>query len=229
MGDRGSLGGDELAEQAVGERQHQVDPRRLDSAPAAGQMPEQQIEANFEPRMAADRPHGVDVGGPSGRSAQERLGDLWPRTHPPAELGVEQCEPGLGEHVPDVVALEDLIGGMDVGLQQIPGADQLGRRARADLDVEGDQPIEQQQAEAGMGIGEDGAEVAFADLRVHDPDRRALSRAQPRPDIELPRQIVVGIEQIRLDGRVYRQKSSRLIPPLDHSRSPGSLGPERPR
>ena len=76
--DRWPLGRDELAEQPVGERQRHADAGRLDAPPARRQVPEQQHEADLEPRLAGDRPQRVDVGGAPAGAAQQLLDDLRP-------------------------------------------------------------------------------------------------------------------------------------------------------
>ena len=58
---RRALGSDELAEQAMGERQRDADAARLDLPPARGEVPEQQRQAHLQPRLAGDRALDVEV------------------------------------------------------------------------------------------------------------------------------------------------------------------------
>ena len=57
-------------------------------------------------------------------------------------------------------------------LEQVPGADQLGRGAAADPDLEREQAVEDQQAEALPRGLEPGCQVARADSDLEDPRGR---------------------------------------------------------
>ena len=59
--DRRPLGADEPAEQLMGERQRQPDAAGLDLAPARGEVPQQQRQANLEARLGGDRALDVEV------------------------------------------------------------------------------------------------------------------------------------------------------------------------
>ncbi len=71
--DRRPLGADQPAEQLVGERQREADAAGLDPAPAPGQVPEQQRQADLEARLRGDRALHVEVAGaPARRGAAAR-------------------------------------------------------------------------------------------------------------------------------------------------------------
>ena len=72
--DRRALGRHQLTEQAVGQRQRQPDAGRLDSAPAGGQVPQQQHQADLEPRLGADRPQDVELERAPAGAAQRGCG-----------------------------------------------------------------------------------------------------------------------------------------------------------
>ena len=95
----------------MGQRQHEVDARGLDPAPASGQMPEQQVEPDLQPGVAADRAHGVHRRGAAAGTVHERMGDLRPRPDALGELGVEQRQPGRRQYPPDVDPGEHLLNG----------------------------------------------------------------------------------------------------------------------
>ena len=58
---RRPLGRDQLAEQAMGERQREADTGGLDPPPAAGEVPQQQNQTNLQPRLRGDRPQDVEL------------------------------------------------------------------------------------------------------------------------------------------------------------------------
>ena len=60
VGDRRPLGRHELAEQAVGERKREPYPARLHPAPARGEVPEQQDEADPWCGQAVALEHALD-------------------------------------------------------------------------------------------------------------------------------------------------------------------------
>ena len=91
--DRGPLGADELAEQAVRERQRHADAAGLDPAPAPCEVPEQQRQPHLEARLRGDRALDVEVGGARAGARQQRARDLRPRLDALRERVVEQREP----------------------------------------------------------------------------------------------------------------------------------------
>ena len=175
--DRRPLGGDQLAEQAVRERQRQPDAARLDPAPAGGQVPQEQDEAHLEPRLGGDRPQHVELGRPAAGATQQRAADLRPRPHALGEVAVEQREPGRAQHPPVTGSLEQLVGVRCERLQQIAGADQLGRGPVTGAGLERDEAVEDQQARALAGELEPRAQVA---RRRPRPGRASRSRAAGR-------------------------------------------------
>ncbi len=94
--DRRPLGRDQLAEQAMGERQRQPDAGRLDPSPAGGQVPQQQDQANLEPRLGGDRPQDVELERAPAGAARQDPDDLRERPHAVGEVAVEHREPASG-------------------------------------------------------------------------------------------------------------------------------------
>ena len=68
--DRRSLGGDELTQQAMGERQRQRGSARLDATPAGREVPQQQHQPDLEPRLAEIARSTAEIG----RAAARRAG-----------------------------------------------------------------------------------------------------------------------------------------------------------
>ena len=161
-------------------------------------MPEDEIEAHLETRMAADRTQRVDVGAAAAGAPQQRLGDLRPWLHALRELAVEQAQARGPQHAPAVVVIEDRVDPVAGSLQEIAGAEQLGRRALAHACLVDDQPVEHEQAEALADIVEARAEVALSRRRLEHPDGGALPDGQTRADVEQVCQIVIGVEQVRM-------------------------------
>lgn len=100
---------DELAEQAVGERQRHPDACRLNPSPARRQMPEKKDETYFEARLARDRAQSIDVRCASDDAAQEGLHDLRPGPYPIGKLGVQQRELGWTERSPAIAPLQQIV------------------------------------------------------------------------------------------------------------------------
>ena len=130
----------------MGQRQRQADAARLDSAPACGQVPQQQRQADLEPGLGGDRALHVEVAGPALDPAQQGLGQLRPRPDAVREGAVEHREarrhqrPPLGDAGDQVVRL-DL-----VGLEQVARAEQLGGDPIADPDADREHAVEHEQA-----------------------------------------------------------------------------------
>ena len=165
MRDRWPLGCGELTEQAVGERQRQPDSGRLDAPPAAGEMPQQQVQPHLQPRLGGDRPHHVDIGGAAARAAHHRLADLWPGPDPVSELRVEQRQARRTQDLPGAQALEKLVDPPGRRLEQIAGADQLGRGPISDPHLERQHALENEQAHPAACDVEPVGQVALADAR----------------------------------------------------------------
>ena len=91
--------------------------------------------------------------------------------------------------------LEDLLRRAHARLQQVTGADQLGRRPVADARVHGDHAVQHQQAGSATDDGEPRVEVALADLRLDHRRGDHLARREPHPQVEGVGEVVVGVEQ----------------------------------
>jgi hypothetical protein len=142
MRDRRALGRDELTEQPMGQRQRQLDPGRLDPAPAGGEVPQQQHEPDLELRLARDRPQHVEVTRASLAAAEQDADDLRPRAHALDELAVEQCHPGWRQRLPRRRALDQLIRARLRRLQQVAAPEQLGDGAVGDAGLDRHQAVE---------------------------------------------------------------------------------------
>ena len=167
--DRRALGRDELAEQPVGERQRQPDPGRLDPAPARGQVPQQQHQADLEPRLAGDRPQRRRARRRAGRRGAAALRTICGhgRTRS-ANSRVEQRQPGRPQRAPrrrSARAAHPARG--PSGCSRSPGADAArppcGRRpgSRARSGRRGSAARSPSPAASNQGA------------RSHAPDRRA--------------------------------------------------------
>ena len=130
--DRGPLGADEPAEQAVRERQREPDAAGLDAPPAPGQVPEQQRQAHLEARLRGDRALHVEVGRARAGAREQRARDLRPGLAALCERLVEQGEARRHERVPGRLALEQVVGARRERLQDVAVADDLGGGAVAD-------------------------------------------------------------------------------------------------
>ena len=198
--DRRTLGGHELPEQPMGERQRQADPGGLDATPARGEMPEEQIETDLEAGVAGDGTHRVDIGSAPGRPAQQHLDDLRPWAYALDEFAVEQRELRRPEDLADVGPFEHRLGAQPDRLDQIAGTDKLGGGPVADVGLEGDQAFEDEQPEAGSDNGVGRAEIALANLGLKHAHSGALSDGDPGPDVELVGKVVIGVKQIGVDS-----------------------------
>ncbi len=122
---------------------------RLHSAPARGQVPEQQGQTDVEARLAGDRPLDVEVVGATLGAAQKRLDQLRPRTHPLGEGAVEHRKTHRHQCPPRDRARQQLLHGAGRRLDQVARAEQLGGDAVADPDVDGQHALEDEQPRTG--------------------------------------------------------------------------------
>ncbi len=197
--DRRALGRHQLAEQAVRERQRQPDAARLDAPPSGGEVPQEQDQANLEPRLRGDRAQHVELERAPARAPGEDPGDLRERTHALGEVAVEHRELRRAQHAPPARAHDQLIRGRSERLKQIAGADQLGGGATADPDLERDQTVEDEQPEALPRGIEPGRQVARPDPDLEDPGGGELPGRDPRADVELLGDLPVGVEQVGVE------------------------------
>ncbi len=91
--DRRPLRARELPQHPMRQWQCDADTGRVDPAPAGGKVPEEQHEADLQPRLARDRAQRIDVGDPSAGATQKDLGDLRPRPHTVRKLRIEHRKP----------------------------------------------------------------------------------------------------------------------------------------
>ena len=208
--DRRALGPDQLAEHPVGERKRKSDAGRLDATPAGCQVPEEEDKPCLEPGLGGDRSQHVEIGDPPSRTCEERLDDLGPGSHAFGELRIEQGEPSRAQRAEGLGPFEQVLGERSGGLEQVAGSDQLGRGPIADARIDRDQPIEDQQAEAATDGREPGREITLANLRVEDSRGCDLAGSEAHPDIELLREVVVGVEQIGIERRRERLPSPEM-------------------
>ena len=203
VGDRRPLGGHQLAEQPVGERQADADARRLDPSPAGGQVPEQQHQPHLQPRLAGDRTDRVEVVGPALGTAQQRVGDLRPGQHPLRRTRRRAARTASAA-APARPTSRSIMSSTRTpsGLQQVAGAEQLGDGAVDDPGVHGHQAVEDQQPRALAGRVEPRPEVARRRRCASSTRAVATCRAaDPHADVELLGQVVVGVEDIRVQRR----------------------------
>ncbi len=117
---------------------------------------------------------------------------------------------------PAARAHEQLIRRGTERLEQIAGADQLGRRAAADADLDREQAVEDQQPGALPRGLEPRREVARADRDLEHPGGRELPGGDPRADVEFLGQLVVGVEQVGVERdrlRLVRHQVRMAAPP----------------
>jgi hypothetical protein len=81
-------------------------------------------------------------------------------------------------------------------LQHVALADDLGRRAVADMDVDTQRAIDDQKAGPVTHCGEALREVAVPWGRREHDDRDDLPRHEPHAQVELGPEIVVEVEQV---------------------------------
>ena len=84
------------------------------------------------------------------------------RPHAIHELGVQQSKARRSKHPPVASPLQQLVREQARSLEQITGAEQLGRDSIADPGLKRHQPVEHQQAGAAAGDIEPRIEIAFA-------------------------------------------------------------------
>lgn len=208
--DRRSLGRDQLPEQTVGQRQRQPDPARLHPSPAVGQMPQEQDESNLEARLGGDRSEHVELERPPAGAVREDPDDLREGPHAFGKIAVEHREPGAAQRPPAGRAHEHLVGGGTKRLQEVPGADQLGRGAAPDPDLQREQAVEDQQSQPVGGRVEPPREIARPDSQLQDPGGRELSRGDPRPEVELIGELSVDVEQVGVERDRLRSIAGKL-------------------
>jgi hypothetical protein len=92
-------------------------------------------------------------------------------------------------------------------LEEIAGTKELGRRPVTDPRVRCDQALEDKQSEPLDGRVEPWPEIALADLGNEHPDRGKLPRGNPRPNVELLGEIVVRVEEVRVQGARLGQQA----------------------
>ena len=191
---------DELPEQPVRERERQADAAQLDLAPARGEVPQHERQADLQPRLAGDGALHVEVLGALARATQQGQGDLRPRPHALGEAGVEHGDARRDEDVPGLEVLEQVVAGRRRGLQEIAGARELGGGPVADLHLHGDDAVQQQQAQAARpGLQPLGRRV-LADRDLEHHDGRHLARDDAHAQVELLGQVRVGVEQVAVRG-----------------------------
>ena len=129
----------------------EADAARLDRPPARREVPQQQRQAHLEARLGGDRPLHVEVVGarPARRSSARAI---WGHGRTRSAKPASSTATRVGhENVPRRSARQQLVGAAVARLQQVAGADELGGRAVADLDVEREHAVEQQQPQAAAG------------------------------------------------------------------------------
>lgn len=144
---RGALGAHDLTQQSMSQWQRQADAGGLDTPPTSRQVPEQERQADLEPRLTRDRSQDVDVGDPATGTAQQSLKDLRPRSRPVGETPVEKREPRRAQSPPGIDALQQDIVSPAVRLQEISRTDDLNRSPVVHSSLDGDQSVEDQQTQ----------------------------------------------------------------------------------
>ena len=95
---------------------------------------------------------------------------------------------------------EQLVGARVPRLQQVARAHELGRGAVADLDVDRDRAVEQQQPWGRRSRRGPLRGIAVADLDLEHDDGRHLADDHAHADVELLGEVGVGVEQVAVGG-----------------------------
>ena len=163
LGERGqgaghgrALGGDEARHELVGQVHRDDAPvagaLAVVIAPALGDVPEQDEQADVHADELADREVEQQRPRAGDRAAEERRDEVGPAADDRGEAAVEDGEPRGLDDVPPR-ARDERLG--VVGLprvQQVARTEELGRRPVDHADVAQEEPVEDQQTEAAGGL-----------------------------------------------------------------------------
>ena len=160
---------------------------------------------------------------------EQRARDLRPRLDALGERIVEQGEPRRHERVPGRLALEQVVDARGERLQHVAVADDLGRRAVADADVDAERAVDHEQARPVADLGEAAREVAVAGRRGEHRGGHDLTRDEAHAQVELGREVVVEVEQVVVRRGRERSRCSRGPARRAIARSPGLMLPVEQR
>jgi len=99
-GDRRAAGGDELGEDAVGERNRDLDPLAAHPPEAVGEVPEEHRQPGLHPPLADDREQHRQVAGAQGAAADQPDTDLREPHAATGEVAIEDRQAGILDHQP---------------------------------------------------------------------------------------------------------------------------------
>ncbi len=122
------------------------EPRRLDAAPPSGQVPEQEHEANLEPRLTGDGPDHVEVVGAALGAAKERVEDLGPGADALHKLGIKKSEAAGMKRPPYGLSLDQLVLMPARWLEQVTRSQELGDGSIGHACVNGQQTVDNEQS-----------------------------------------------------------------------------------
>ncbi len=202
MRDRRALGPDEAADEPMRQWQRQVDPVGLNLPPALGELPQEQGNPDVGTRMASGGALHVQGHGAAHAALDQPARDLRPGAHALREVVVQDRYPCRHEDAGQPLSLEE--DDVAVALpraEQVAIADQLARRAAADLGVQLDHALHDQEPQAPRHLRQQRLEVELAGREAAHPGRGGRAGGHPHSHVEARGELLIEIEQILVAKR----------------------------